>query len=874
MCSRKPAIESDLARDAFSSLVVDPPVAVVGHTHAQAAGLRTAATAFVMNMAQYTGASVFIMGMSRSDQRKNYRGTRQWFWCKDANAENRSDDQRHDDIQYLCDVDYYVDMPDLLSREAKPVVLYTMVPETAAQTAVDNTSYRFMEDGSLQTTVAGGGVYHHHLWNYGMDSVLVTRRFLGIPWKSIAYSIERKQVGPNRHLVLLAPMKEFVGIGSWLAVTLMETATLSRFNPVVQTDDVPFIRFNITQPNGQTLVTTSVAGSFSSATVPAAVDETIASVARLSSTNLMMPTTASWIKDDKAAAVILTRFHRATVQRSQLTVFPVAKAVRAYQYAPANYDQEARPKLQAFMSPFVHEAFAPVANKAGEEQCVEGRINSLRKSEPKPCKFRDRCIDEFAELVVQGAVLEPVCYEHVASKQTSAAQKLSLAKATVMGWFRARILKCFIKAEAYAKISDPRNISTYNDGDKLDMAQFSLALAAHCKKFPWYGPGKNPLQIAERTAEICSNAQSVNISDYHRMDGTITYVLRQVDRAVCMKAFAHHRAKLNELLKTNVDNTGYLPCGTTFNQGPSHGSGCSATSLFQTLRASFTAYLAFRNQRSTTGGYLSPEEAFASIGIHLGDDGIDADLSITSHQWAADRVGLVLEASVVQRGFRGVNFLARYYSPNVWFGDLNSMCDVKRQLSKFHTTVRLPENVKPEQKLVEKAMSYVATDGNTPVLGNYCKRVLLLSSFKPKSLLGVGNWWSRFDESVQYPNRNDEGWMDVEYDALFAEFDRSQFNEWLASADTVEKLLQPPLCAEPRAAQRAGAAVVVDGDVLPAEEENVTKTPLAPEEGEAGTPAQPPKRRRRRRNRTPTANVEPRGESRIIMFGTVPAPIP
>jgi len=168
-------------------------------------------------------------------------------------------------------------------------------------------------------------------------------------------------------------MKEFIGLGCWLALLLMETATLSRFKPVVQTNDVPFIRFNVTQPDGQTLVTTSVAGTFSSATVPVAVDEAIANVAKLGSTNLMMPTTASWVKDDKAAAVILTRYHRATVHRSPLTVFPVAKAVRAYQYAPADYDQEAKPKLQAFMSPLVHEAFAPIANKAGEVQCVEGQ---------------------------------------------------------------------------------------------------------------------------------------------------------------------------------------------------------------------------------------------------------------------------------------------------------------------------------------------------------------------------------------------------------------------------------------------------------------------------------------------------------------------
>jgi hypothetical protein len=370
--------------------------------------------------------------------------------------------------------------------------------------------------------------------------------------------------------------------------------------------------------------------------------------------------------------------------------------------------------------------------------------------------------------------------------------------------------------------------------------------------------------------EICRNAEYVNISDYHRMDGTITYTLRQVDRAICMKAFANHRAKLNELLKTNVDNKGYLPCGTTFSQGPSHGSGCSATSLFQTLRASFTAYFAFRNQRTASGRHLTPEEAFAAIGIHLGDDGVDANLSTASHQWAADRVGLVLEAVVVQRGFRGVNFLARYYSPNIWYGDVNSMCDVKRQLSKFHTTVRLPKNVKPEQKLVEKAMSYVATDGNTPVLGAFCQRVLLRSPYRPKSLLGIGNWWAKFEASVQYPNQNVDGWMDVEFTALFAEFDRSQFDKWLASTGPVEELLCPPVCAEPRAAQPGGAAVVVDEDVVPAKTEtNTVPSTNAPPKQE--TPSGKPTRRRRRRPAgTPTAETESQGDRPIIYFGDIP----
>jgi len=835
---RAPEINSDVSRDAFATTNVDRAPLVHGHTHATAAALRTSATNFARNMATYTGCNLYIVGMSKSDQRKGLRGSRQWYWAKDTNADNRSDEPAADDIEFICDVDYYLDMRDILSRRAKPTLLYTVVPE-AASTNEDGTSTQFDEDGALHTLVAGGGSYRHFLWDYATDSILCVSKFLGIPIRVITYAVERKQVGAHRQVILLTPIRDFGGLSAILAYFLLEGKELSRFNPIVDAEDgSKFVRFVVHTSTG-TKVTTARTNSQLCATVPAEVDEAIGTVARLGTTKLMLPTTASWTGNDaRMEAAVLTEFHRLAQPKVLPVVYPVSVGVRSYQYEPCNYDPEAKAKLAAFMSPLVHGAFSPVANAAGERRCVEGRINGLRSEEPRPHAFRDQCIAEFAELIVQGMILEPVCYEVVKDKQTSAAQKISLEKATVWGTYRKTVLKCFIKAEAYSNVKDPRNISAYNDADKLDMAQFALALAEYCKRFSWYGPGKTPLEIAERVSEICQNSREyVNISDYHRMDGTITYVLRQVDRAVCMKAFPNHRTKLNELLKTNVDNKGYLPNGTTFDQGPSHGSGCSATSLFQTLRAAFTAYLAFRHAPLKCGRKRTPREAFDAIGCHLGDDGIDADLPPGAHLWAANKVGLKLEADIVSRGNRGVNFLARYYSPEVWTGCLDSMCDAKRQLSKFHTTVRLPNTVTPAQKLVEKCMSYVATDSNTPVIGEYCKRVLLLSQIKLKTLLGLGNWWSKFEDSVQYPNSNANGWMDVEFSTLFPEFDRSVFSEWMAKTKSFQDLLEAPLCAEPVTATPTVVDVVVDGEVLKA----------LPAKSEAPTPKKQRKKKKERK---------------------------
>jgi len=817
--SAEPQNETDLIRYTFTDTNVAPVVAKPDHTHALAAGARTAATETVLLLASLLGVDPYVVGMSRSDQKRGLKGSRQWFWPKDVNASNCKDPIGDTDLIYMCDVDYYIDMPKVLAEDPKAVVLYTMVPETASATNVDNTSYCFNDKGELVTIVSGGGKYQHSLWDYGKDAIRVTKRKWGVPLSSVVYAVERKQVAKNRQLVLLAPMKTFGILGTFLASWLLEEKPLERLNPIVHTEDGNFVRMKVVKPTGDVFVSISRPNSFLCATVSASIDEAIGAISRLGSTKLQLPSVASWLDETipnaKASAAVLTEYHRTKNVNADPYVFPVTNAVRAYLHDHKRFTGEERPKLTPFMSPIIHGAFTPYVCRASEDRCVDGRINNLKKPEPKHNHFRDKCMDEFAKFVCGGTLLHPKMVETVEEKQTTPAQKQSLVKAFSHGPVFKRILKCFIKAEAYPDVKDPRNISTYDDLDKLDMATFALALSEHCKQFVWYGPGKTPLQIATRVAEICSKADFVNVSDYHRMDGTISYTLRNVDRMVCMKAFPNHRAHLNQLLERNVDNKGYLPNGASFEQGSSHGSGCSATSLFQTLRAAFTSYLAYRHTQRE-GVYLSPEAAFGALGIHLGDDGLDADLEPKHHEWAAKSVGLVLEAAVVARGYRGVNFLARYYSPEVWNGSLNSMCDVKRQLAKFHTTVRLPENVPHEIKLVEKSMSYVATDKNTPVIGPFCRKVLLLSPFRPERLLNVGTWWGKFADSDQYPNENVDGWMDVEFEHHLPDFDRQLFDSWLDSVKHSKDLLCPPLCREIEPPSNSNVSIVVDGDVIAA----------------------------------------------------------
>jgi len=806
---------------------------------------------------------MYSLSMSKADQRKGIAGERQWFWVKDTNAKNRLDTTGPEDVLYLCDVDYYVDMPSLLGGGGKPILVYTVVPEEASGTK-DDTTFYFESDASLTSLISGGGRYNHHLWDYGADSILGVKRFMGVPYLLTAYAVERRQVSYSRQLILLTPIRTWRGFGALLASLILEGRELVRFNPILVTEDGnTFVRFKVHTKDG-TMTTTARPGETLCATVPSHIDEAIGAAARVGSQKMNVPTATSWLgKDEKArfAGVVLTDFYQHHTPRKIPFVFPVTEAVRTYDYNVDQYHQGDRAKLTAYMNPLVHGAFCPVPNRAGEEACVEGRINKLKKPEPKQCNFVDQCMVEFAELIVGDVVLEPVEVSTVVDKQTGAGQKLSLARAFMNGPHMKRVLKCFIKSEAYGDVKDPRNISTYNDNDKLLMARYALALSEHLKQFQWYGPGKTPLEIATRVANICQGASYANVSDYHRMDGTITHKLREVDRAVFMKAFRHSRSELHELLKRNCDNVGVLPHGTIFDQGPSHGSGCSATSTSQTLRATFASYVAFRHTVGPTGIRYTPDEAFRAIGIHLGDDGLDADLPIQSHEWAARKLGLVLEANLVNHGERGVNFLARYYSQEVWYGRLDSMCDVRRQLSKFHTTVRLPPGVPPESKLVEKSRGYVATDANTPVIGQLCKRaVALTQDGMYRTEFGLAHWWAKFDESVQFPNNNDDGWMDAEFLHQFPEFDRERFDDWIAGVSHLSQLLGPPLCCEVRAPTPGREPVVVDGSILPKRESD-TSTP--PPQTAVERPKAPP-----RHNGTPrTTRARPSREDRPLRRG-------
>jgi len=334
----------------------------------------------------------------------------------------------------------------------------------------------------------------------------------------------------------------------------------------------------------------------------------------------------------------------------------------------------------------------------------------------------------------------------------------------------------------------------------------------YCK---WYAFGKTPLGVAAAVTALCGEAHVVNESDFSRMDGRVSAVFREFESRMLMRAFDRRdHARCLEAHRTQFNLPGRTSRGVKYDLKFARASGSLETSSFNTAASALTFYVAFRLDGR------SPDQAYASLGLYGGDDGLTADINPDKCVHAAQMVGQELTIALVKKGARGVKFLARQYGPNVWHGEPNSCADIVRQVSKFHVTVSLPPDVTPQVKAVEKARGYILSDAETPILGAVCAKILELADprisiecdAKAQVLHGVRYWHSLVDKKEQYPNE-DSGWMtDYACDSLPG-FDFERFRKHLDECKSLDDLLQFPLCLDIADPIKPKVAMAVDDRV-------------------------------------------------------------
>jgi hypothetical protein len=643
-----------------------------------------------------------------------------------------------------------------------------------------------------------------------------------MPFVMSTYLIDKRQTDEHHQLILLTPLKQWYGPFALLARILFGHP-LRRVLPNVGNG---FLRLKIHDSDGVSISTGKV-GEYICAKSSAELDSYIGIIARRSKMGLVMGQVRSRFDHEEEAAVVYD-YHVDKPMIAATEVFKGAHGIRNYQFNPRAYEPEAKPSLVSFMHPIVDGCYAPDMVVANLEQAVKGRIRNVM-SEPVLDPFLIKVIDEFCERFLSSTglitgdeismkgTLVPVEIEEVYDKQNRPTQRRIFDEAEFSQ--AKRIGKSFMKREAYGKISDPRIITTINGVDKLNYSRFIYAIADMLKMKEWYAFGKNPLEISFRVVEICSRTdQHVGQTDFSRFDGTVNPVIRYLEERLMVMAFrSEYTETIIELMRSNRN----LPCFMTtgksdavsYDSGFARLSGSPETACFNSIANAFCAFLAWR-MTQTELGYFGPDQAWNRLGIYGGDDGLTSDLSQITYERAARKLGLKLTYDKVARGKHGVTFLNRVYGPQVWYGEPDSHCDVKRAITKFHATVHMPQNVTNEMKLVDKAFAYWLTDRNTPIIGAFVSAVVKQINVEQYNFKNyTENWYAQYAQEVQFPNEFRE-WMLEDVMSQLPLFNFDLFIEWIGKTHTLTSLMQPPCFMEKEQPPSVTQDVIVEGDLI------------------------------------------------------------
>lgn len=814
--SVRPALVSSHTRGHFSELNVTIPGFYGEHTHPDSATNRSAAVSACKHLAQRLGLDYYSYQMSTNDQRHEASGSRNYYFIKDVDIEPRptvwKQSQRDRLLVSFIDVDYYVDMPAFMSDWFTNIALYTFVPSQAASSATE-AAYHFANNGDLVMSISGGAEYRHKLWDYGHDCVSVSHG-IGIA----VYKVDRKQLGPDRQLIFLSPVAKWTWLASALASYLLEMRPLVRFNPV----DGDFVRFSRHSRTGVE-ITTGQVGTYASATISAQSDAQLSLAASNSSVPISVHTVMSIAKlPEDQSHQVLVAYHRRKAPSPGPKVYAISEGVHYYQPVAAPYFEESSVTVRPFMSMIVSPAYAHLSSRSMDESSIKLRVTDVAVTNRRMSPLTMSFAVEFINAVFpKGAfTLSPI--DEVYEAQHRPSQRRLLAEAEMVPVADSDTVLAFDKKDPAQGADPSRNISTVHPVNKVTYAMVIYPLAKHLKTKEWYAFGRTPRSIAERVASIATRARVIVESDCSKMDGRVGPDVRELEKVTLSRAYRPedaefalkcHSKHYNQKAKTRN--------GIVYQTKFSRLSGAAETSFFNTMLNAEMAYCTFRHM-----GH-DHDTAISLLGIYGGDDGGTPDIDVEKFCKVAAEFGQLLTPIVKARG-ETLKFLARIYGPDVWWGDTNSCCDIRRQLLKFHVTPNVPTIVKPIDKLVQKCRSFIKSDHDTPVIGDICRAVEEIAKDDVyKTDQAISRWFDSVEDEEQYPNVFAD-WM---LDHLLLEiptFQWREFKDFIDKVWSLDQIISMPTFAEPEPIKGKGPYLVDPDSVAPTDVTPKPTTTITP----------------------------------------------
>lgn len=687
------------------------------HSHAKSATVRNAATATLDQALRNAGYTTYSVSMGAADQRNQIGGCRAFYWGKDLSAKYQNDPITDKTGFMMIDVDYYLDLSEWMSH-FKPIVMYTLVPNKTSFSCSEF-SYVVRPEG-VEYFVTGGARYKHQLWDYNCDCMYVDtedeyRLFFNV--ESIV--VDPEGLNDGHRFVMLTPMAR---VPLFLSEIMeLKAQPLRRINFALVSG-----ASQIVDPIGRTISLLPPNG-LTSVDVDLNVYEAIVQRVLAKKTPFTIGDIESFMikpgsSVHEAAAVlyqILTLLGLNKVKYNY--IIPTAAAIISYAPMGPLRCSDYKDRGQIITNPIITPSHViPVSGLNTELAAIVGRVTKV-KNDVTPTRDFTIWSREFAEhLVPEAGIGTPFSLEDVMAIQNRPSQKartaLSLHK---IGSYAINKLKTFNKLEAYANVNSPRIITTCSTELTVELSRYTYAFKnSHLKKMPWYGPGKSPKKTVKRIKSLAS--KGFVATDFSRFDGSISEWLQKNVNYACYLRWAgvDHSPALKHLLDQVFLRTAITASGHRYDPGVGTRSGSPITTDGNTMINAFVSYCASRHRG------LSSTDAWASLGLYSGDDGLNVneDGFSTALEAVCRSLGLTIDVQTTKPD-EPVTYLSRIFVRPLTKPD--SFQDPTRTLGKLHLSANT--QVSRIQAAFNKCSGYLTTDKLTPLVSDYCVKVVELT---------------------------------------------------------------------------------------------------------------------------------------------------
>lgn len=724
-----------------------------GHSHRAAASLRCFANTFINTFILSTGRSVHSVSLADSEAGR-VDGDRYYYVAKDLQTLPSYVTPKPGSVLKLTDVDYYCDMPQLLTGD--DVLLYTFVPSKAAGLTQDAV-YTILPDDRVRVTVNGGATYEHPLWNYDVDHVIVDHW-----WGSVMYLVEQRETDHvDRRIVYFNAIRKVYGpFAWWLPGDRLAKRTFNIGG------GVGHVRVQRQIPKGSDMEMVHYHSfarhfGFSSVEIPDHALQTV--VIRLNNakepaiSDVERILRASDVGNPAFGASVLFQAFKDGSQllghENKLTsacIHLTKQSLKtdmwdSYQTLHPLVTEDGGPGGRRILSPLLDECVFPARGYNNDNACIDGRIRRVANNTDTYPPFYLNCMNEFIQLLVPSDIARsfaPGNFDHQYAQFDRRSQRGFVHAMKHMFHFDTIwTIKSFQKKEAYAKITDPRNISTLPMDHNFRLGQYTTIAAEILKRQEWYAFGHHPREITLRLRKVCDRTSKLTVADISKCDGSTGYFSYLLISGVLTRVFANeYHEEILGLLRKEAFARGYTANDLSYETMYNTLSGSSMTSIRNSLVNAYVNYVALRST-------MDPKEAYANLGLYGGDDGVSACVSDTALAGVFAKFGMLAKAETVLRG-DPVGFLGRLYL-DPWTTD-ESVIDVARHVRKLHLTVT-PKEVPDNLVLWRKAEGFAITDPTTPLI---CDWVRFVMKYVPPPTVAERKRWSSYtNHDVTYWSR-------------------------------------------------------------------------------------------------------------------------